>query len=201
MSIDEIIIHYFLASFPPVISLNQLTRGRGSSLSARGKEKKHTANSRAESHSPDMYHPEVLWNHSLCAQHRQGGEKRAGTRDCKLSSPLLSEDKNDLPLQGSSNRSTYWQIWFVSCYLDTLSRQFFNGILAASPLPEKTKTAQKTNPMNKHDLLSAKTKSTRMRNGHHSTKSKFESCLFLSKDCGFISWAVEDPKLRKAHQS
>lgn len=43
----------------------------------------------------DMYHPKVLWNHSLYAQHRQGGEKRAGIRDCKLSS-LLSEDKNDL---------------------------------------------------------------------------------------------------------
>lgn len=37
-SIDEIIIHYFLASVPPFISLNQLTRGWGSSLSARGKE-------------------------------------------------------------------------------------------------------------------------------------------------------------------
>lgn len=33
-SIDEIIIHYFLVSIPPVMSLNQLTRGQGSSLSA-----------------------------------------------------------------------------------------------------------------------------------------------------------------------
>lgn len=90
-----------MASFQPVISLNQLTIGPGSRLSARGKAQKHTVNGRAkaESHSLDLYHLKELWNHSLCVQRRQGAEKRAGSRDCKLNPPLLSEDKNHLPKQ------------------------------------------------------------------------------------------------------
>lgn len=83
------------------------------------------------------------------------------------------------------------------CYLASLSRQFFNGSLAASALPEKqtikTKqtqknpTTQKTNPVSKHDLLGIHTKTTRMRNDHHSAKSKSQSPFFNSKDCGSIS--------------
>lgn len=147
------------------------------------------ANARAESHSPDVYHPKGLWNHSLCAQHRQGGDKRAGTRDCKLSSPLLSEDKNDLPPQDvatdqPTDRSDLFHVTQKPCQ-DNFSVVSWQPPL--SPGKNKTKFAQKTNPVNKHDLLSIKTKSTRIRNGHHSTKSKFETCLLLSKDCGFIS--------------
>lgn len=82
--------NYFdAASFQTVISLNQLTTGLRYRLSAGGKAQKHKAKGRAESHNLNLYHLQVLWNHSLCVQHRQGGEKRPGTRDSKLNSPLL----------------------------------------------------------------------------------------------------------------
>lgn len=141
-----------------------------------------------------MYHPKVLWNHSLRAQHRQGGDRRAGTRDCKLSSPLLSEDKNHLPPQEATTDLTDL---ICSMLPKNLVKTRYPSSLSSPRKTKQNKTAQKTNPVNKHDLLSMKTKSTRIKNSYHSTKSKFESHLSFSKDCGFISWAVENPKLKR----